>query len=214
MCGHAPLVHQAVVSIMFIIALTATLLAFVQNTVMFRLGMKELAIFAFPLSFVGIFLAQLVLIWAGYFCVRRFLRHRRALVPAGWTMVVLGAAEPMLPASYFTTLVQHAKRTHVLEQIEQADSSIEALASDQGRLRICWHVEQIDGDPCLLLSWIEERTVGVAVKRDRRGYGRELIERALPYSLNAETRYELDDAGLRCTIALPLAREGPKERGA
>jgi PAS domain S-box-containing protein len=88
-----------------------------------------------------------------------------------------------------------------------------ALSTDQGRLRIGWHVEQIDGEPCLLLSWIEERAVGVAVKRDRRGYGRELIERALPYSLNAETRYELDDAGLRCTIALPLAREGPKERG-
>ena len=89
-----------------------------------------------------------------------------------------------------------------------------ALSTDQGRLRVGWRVEQIDGDPCLLLSWIEERAVGVAVKRDRRGYGRELIERALPYSLNAETRYELDDAGLRCTIALPLAREGPKERGA
>ncbi len=89
-----------------------------------------------------------------------------------------------------------------------------ALSTDQGRLRIGWHVEQIDGDPRLLLSWIEERAVGVAVKRDRRGYGRELIERALPYSLNAETRYELDDAGLRCTIALPLARDGPKERGA
>jgi PAS domain S-box-containing protein len=89
-----------------------------------------------------------------------------------------------------------------------------ALSTDEGRLRIGWHVEQIDGDPCLLLSWIEELAVGVAVKRDRRGYGRELIERALPYSLNAETRYELDDAGLRCTIALPLAREGPKERGA
>jgi PAS domain S-box-containing protein len=88
-----------------------------------------------------------------------------------------------------------------------------ALSTDQGRLRIGWHVEQIDGGPCLLLSWIEERAVGVAVQRDRRGYGRELIERALPYSLNAETRYELDDAGLRCTIALPLAKEGSKERG-
>jgi PAS domain S-box-containing protein len=89
-----------------------------------------------------------------------------------------------------------------------------ALSTDQGRLRIGWHVEHIDGDPRLRLSWIEEHAVGVAVQRDRRGYGRELIERALPYSLNAETRYELDDAGLRCTIALPLAREGPKERGA
>jgi PAS domain S-box-containing protein len=79
-----------------------------------------------------------------------------------------------------------------------------ALSTSQGRLRIGWHVKQIRGEPCLLLSWIEERGIGVAVKRDRRGYGRELIEHALPYSLNAETCYELDEAGLRCTIALPL----------
>jgi hypothetical protein len=30
-------------------------------------------------------------------------------------------------------------------------------------------MEQIDVDPCLLLNGIEERAVGVAVKRDRRG---------------------------------------------
>jgi PAS domain S-box-containing protein len=89
-----------------------------------------------------------------------------------------------------------------------------ALSTDQGRLRIEWHVEQWRGDPCLQLSWIEERAVCVAIKRDRRGYGRELIERALPYSLNAETRYELDEAGLQCTIAIPLAREALKERNA
>lgn len=89
-----------------------------------------------------------------------------------------------------------------------------ALSTDQGRLRIEWHVEQWRGDPCLLLSWIEERAVCVAIRRDHWGYGRELIERALPYSLNAETRYELDEAGLRCTIAIPLAREALKERPA
>src|SRR6266536_5970312 len=101
-------------SMMLVIAVTATILAFVQNTVMFSLGMKEMAIFAFPLSFVGIFLAEVVLIWAAYFCVRRFLRRSRALVLAGWAIVVLGAAEPLLPAGYFTTLVQQAKRKHVL----------------------------------------------------------------------------------------------------
>jgi len=89
-----------------------------------------------------------------------------------------------------------------------------ALSTDQGRLRIGWQVEQIDGAPWLRLSWIEARPVCVAVKRDPRGFGRELIERALPYSLNAETCYELDGSGLRCTISLPLTKEGPKERGA
>jgi PAS domain S-box-containing protein len=89
-----------------------------------------------------------------------------------------------------------------------------ALSTEQGWLRIRWQVEQIRGAPHLRLNWIEERPVCVAVPRDRRGYGQELIERALPYSLNAETRYELDETGLQCTIALPLTKEGSKERGA
>jgi PAS domain S-box-containing protein len=89
-----------------------------------------------------------------------------------------------------------------------------ALSTDQGRLQIGWQVEQIRGAPWLRLSWIEARPVCVAVKRDPREFGRELIERALPYSLNAETCYELDGSGLRCTISLPLTKEGPKERGA
>jgi PAS domain S-box-containing protein len=84
-----------------------------------------------------------------------------------------------------------------------------ALSAHQGRLRIGWQVEPLGGSSRLLLRWIEERPVCVAVERDRRGLGRELIERALPYSLNAETCYELDEAGLRCTIALPLTRAGP-----
>jgi PAS domain S-box-containing protein len=89
-----------------------------------------------------------------------------------------------------------------------------ALSTDQGRLQIGWQVEQIRGAPWLQLSWIEARPVCVAVKRDPQGFGWELIERALPYSLNAETCYELDGSGLRCTISLPLTKEGPKERGA
>jgi PAS domain S-box-containing protein len=88
-----------------------------------------------------------------------------------------------------------------------------ALSVDHGRLRIQWDVEELRGAPCLRLIWIEERPLCVGLRRDRRGYGRELIERALPYSLSAETRYELEEAGLRCTIALPLTKEGRKERG-
>ncbi len=122
-------------NMMFVIALIATVLALFQNTVMFSLGMKEMAIFSFPLSFVGVFLAEIVLIWMGYFCIGRLLSRNRELVLMGWAVVVLGAAEPMLPASYFTTLLQHAKRKHVLERIEQAGGSIEALASDQGNIR-------------------------------------------------------------------------------
>lgn len=45
------------------------------------------------------------------------------------------------------------------------------------------------------------------------GYGRELIERALPYVLKARTTYDLGETELVCTIDLPLAeRAKPKGR--
>ncbi len=37
------------------------------------------------------------------------------------------------------------------------------------------------------------------------GYGRELIERALPYQLKAQTSYELTPEGVRCTITVPVS---------
>ena len=105
---------------MFIIALIATVLAFIQNLVMFGFGMKESAIYSFPLSFTGIFLSEIAAIWTGYFCARRFLRRRRVLALAAWVMVVLLAAEVALPGSFFSIGVQYAGRKLALKRIELA----------------------------------------------------------------------------------------------
>ncbi len=120
---------------LFLIALVATVLALVQNLAMFSLGMKEMAIMSFPLSFAGVFLLQIASIWIVYFCIRKLLRRHREAVLAGCMVIILGSAEIALPASYFTYLVQHAGRKHVLEQIRYEGSSIEALASDQSGRR-------------------------------------------------------------------------------
>lgn len=126
---------NALFTAMIIVALIATVLAFVQNMVMFAFGLKELAIFSFPVSFAGIFLVEIAAIWAGYFCARKFLRNRRGLALAAWMIAVLGAAELTLPKSTFTTLVRHAIREHVLNGIEVAGTSVEPLASDRGGTR-------------------------------------------------------------------------------
>jgi hypothetical protein len=120
---------------MFIIALIATVLALIQNLVMFGFGMKESAIYAFPLSFTGIFLCEIAAIWTGYFCARRFLRRRRVLALAVWVIVVLGSAEVALPGSFFTIGVQYAGRQLMLNRIKVAGTSFEALASDRGGSR-------------------------------------------------------------------------------
>jgi hypothetical protein len=50
------------------------------------------------------------------------------------------------------------------------------------------------------------RECGIRVgKAAGSGYGRELIERALPYQLDARTSYQLTGDGVHCSITVPLA---------
>lgn len=54
---------------------------------------------------------------------------------------------------------------------------------------------------------------GAAGEARSAGYGRELIEHALPYQLGAETHYELGPDGMRCTIAMPVAADQAAQAG-
>jgi PAS domain S-box-containing protein len=88
-----------------------------------------------------------------------------------------------------------------------------ALASAQGELWVGWDTYRGDcGEPWLSLLWLEEGISGLQEgSAIRNGYGRELIEKALPYALKARTSYVLGETELRCSIDLPLT-EGAKAR--
>ena len=84
-----------------------------------------------------------------------------------------------------------------------------ALSRPDGRLSVSWSVQRTaDDERRLKVEWRER---GVPIQREpgakptRMGYGRELIERALPYQLKAETIYRITPDGVRCTIALPIS---------
>ncbi len=83
-----------------------------------------------------------------------------------------------------------------------------ALSADEGVLKVKWAVRQVGGEAStLVIEWVEEG-VGCEPKEEgarREGYGRELIEHALPYALNATTSFKLNHDGVRCTIDLPLS---------
>ncbi len=91
-----------------------------------------------------------------------------------------------------------------------------ALATDSGRLSVTWRIEPAAaGRACLALEWLES---GIEQGLDRAdpqrcGYGRTLIERALPYSLSAQTTFEVGDRVFRCTIKLPLDSGDTGEAG-
>jgi two-component sensor histidine kinase len=81
-----------------------------------------------------------------------------------------------------------------------------ALGQKQAELEIEWHMEQNVEKPEVVLQW-QERSVQMpaANAQRRRGYGTELIERALPYQLSAETKLEFGADGVRCVVRVPTA---------
>lgn len=80
-----------------------------------------------------------------------------------------------------------------------------ALMSPAGRLSVSWFEHVEDGQPWLCLQWRESgiNYSGDALDRPK-GYGRLLIEQALPHQLGARTEFRIASDSLYCSIDLPL----------
>jgi PAS domain S-box-containing protein len=82
-----------------------------------------------------------------------------------------------------------------------------ALREAAGKLAIRWSLGHDHDGPKVIIEWRES---GVAMPEPaegrRKGYGTELIERALPYQLNALTTLDFTGDGVRCTVEVPLER--------
>jgi two-component sensor histidine kinase len=80
-----------------------------------------------------------------------------------------------------------------------------ALSAPEGHLTITWRKELFREDPCVRLEWVEN---GVAMRPvTHRGFGRDLIERTVPYELRGASRLAFEPDGVRCVIDLPLTRD-------
>jgi two-component system CheB/CheR fusion protein len=85
-----------------------------------------------------------------------------------------------------------------------------ALSQPGGHLHIKWIVEEAASAKRLCVDWRESGVAGVpqeAVAAKGGGYGRELIERALPYQLGARTTYAFEPDGVHCTIEVLVPAE-------
>ncbi len=80
-----------------------------------------------------------------------------------------------------------------------------ALAQADGRLRVTWSVARGSRGHNATIAW-EEAGVDMPEPSPmgRRGYGTELITRALPYQLKAKTELIYGPDGVRCTIIIPV----------
>lgn len=76
-------------------------------------------------------------------------------------------------------------------------------------MTIAWRVEQSGegGKPWLHVDWRESgvKMPPADAGPQGGGQGRELIERALPYQLDAKTSFTMGEDGIHCTIAIPIS---------
>jgi two-component system CheB/CheR fusion protein len=79
-----------------------------------------------------------------------------------------------------------------------------ALCSPHGQVTITWHREVGRESPCVRLNWREIGTRPDIPPATRRGFGRELIERTVPYELRADTRLLFEPDSVHCIIGIPL----------
>jgi PAS domain S-box-containing protein len=119
-----------------------------------------------------------------------------------------GAADAAQIEGPPASLAPNAAQAISLALHELATNAVKygALRQSSGRLAIRWHLRHGESDSRVVLEWRES---GVSMPEPppggkRKGYGTELIERALPYQLNAITALEFTSDGVHCTVDLPL----------
>jgi two-component system CheB/CheR fusion protein len=103
-------------------------------------------------------------------------------------------------------LRREAAETFALALHELATNAVKygALSEPTGRLAISWRLVNTSQGPRLSLEWRESGVRSLERTPSRTGFGRELIERGLPYELGANTSIEFAKDGVRALIELPL----------
>lgn len=121
------------------------------------------------------------------------------VAPNGRRIVVKGREVQLsAKAVQILTLALHELATNAIKY--------GALSQPQARLQISWSTSGAGDERFVAIRWSEEDVELPLEVSSRRGFGRELIERAIPYDLGAQTSLHFEPDGVRCEIRLPLRR--------
>jgi PAS domain S-box-containing protein len=120
-----------------------------------------------------------------------------------------GEAQIRMSGDEGVTLRSGTVQTFALAIHELATNAIKygALSIPTGHLDVVWTVDRVDDRPRLRLEWRESGVPDMASKSATSrpsGYGRELIERALPYQLGCRTSFAFTEDGVLCMVDMPM----------
>ena len=123
------------------------------------------------------------------------------------TRVVIEGPEVALPNSSVQILALG------LHELATNARKYGALGAPNGSLAVRWRVKRNGPQSLLVLGWAED---GIASRRasnadlSRVGLGRTLIEKSIPYQLDAQTRLEITHDTVRCDVTIALDRSDPQ----
>jgi two-component system CheB/CheR fusion protein len=104
-------------------------------------------------------------------------------------------------------LKEKAAEVFTLALHELATNAVKygALASNKGMITVGWRLMNTSEGRRLSLEWRESGVPLLDSTPRHRGFGRDLLERGLPYDLGAQTGLEFAPGGVRCTVEVPLS---------
>jgi two-component system CheB/CheR fusion protein len=103
-------------------------------------------------------------------------------------------------------------QTFALAMHELATNAVKhgALKVETGRIAIAWDLQRLDGQSCLILTW-RESGVADMPKAPQKGFGRQLVERALAFTLRAKSELVFGADGIACRLEIPLPAETDRQ---
>ncbi|WP_417582189.1 PAS domain S-box protein [Pelagibacterium sp.] len=132
--------------------------------------------------------------------VESLLRMELDAVTEEWSRIEITGPRVLVADGTLQTL------TLVMHELSTNAARHGALSDPEGRLVIEWfrHDPKDDDAGHLVIEWRERFSSRRPVPAAPRGFGRQLIEEAIPYQLGASTRFVLEETGLHCVLSLPL----------
>ena len=85
-----------------------------------------------------------------------------------------------------------------------------ALSGSGGTVRLSWAIEKGEEEERLNVTW-KERGGPPVQAPDRKGFGRQMLERAIPLELGGEVEVDFAPTGLVCRMSFPTERTLSRE---
>jgi PAS domain S-box-containing protein len=133
--------------------------------------------------------------------VESLLRMELDAVTEDWSRIEIEGPRVLVDDGTLQTL------TLVIHELSTNAARHGALSDPEGRIAIQWfrrHGRKDEAAGHLVIEWRETFSSRTPDPARPHGFGRQLIEEAIPYQLGASTRFVLEETGLHCVLSLPL----------